>query len=148
MGVWEQYRTMYRECISCHLQLALYERLIGGTWWLTDNLFIVSHERGTFPGWVQSIISKPSLGNPFHNPGPCLRGEELTQGRELVDKTGSMVVVGDIPKGQTQNVYHQSSPLCLIATGNGTAHSDQMVHGHLEPFVSLPQPICIGNLSL
>ena len=30
---------------------------------LTDKLFIVSHERITFSGWVQSIISKPSLGS-------------------------------------------------------------------------------------
>lgn len=57
---------------------------------LTDNLFIVSHERGTFPGCARSIISKPSLGTlpqsralpPWRrtNAGEGARGQDWLDG--------------------------------------------------------------------
>lgn len=91
---------------------------------LTDNLFIVSHERGTFSGRVQSIISKLSLGTlPQSRVLP--RGEELTQGRELVNKTGPMVV--GIPQRPDAKKHLPIVTLCLIVTGNRTAHPDHLV---------------------
>lgn len=91
---------------------------------LTDNLFIVSHERGTFSGRVQSIISKPSLGTlPQSRALPRWRRANAGEGaREQNWFDGG----GYTPKVRRKK-HLPIVTLCLIVTDNRTAHPDHLV---------------------